>query len=148
MKKGKVDDVQVKYHGEEYRVVLGPPCFVMQTNGALMSSGMPMVNLADPKTGELRRGLTVEIPEAPVSSGQVLVCGKAEGLQALTEAGVVRFTGEYYRTKEFDATFAVCDLLIAPARQEPVRVTPGTSPSPQRMRQKPKEKSRDIYMDR
>lgn len=45
----------------------------------------------------------------------MLVGGGDEGLRALTEAGVVRFTGAYYHSKEFDATFAVCDLLVGPA---------------------------------
>jgi hypothetical protein len=76
-------------------VVLGPPCFVVQRNGALIGSGMPSINLADPNTGELRIGLTMEILVAPLRPGQVLVGGKAEGLRALTEAGVVRHTGEY-----------------------------------------------------
>jgi hypothetical protein len=30
---------------------------------------------------------------------------------------VVRFTGQYYRSKRFDATFAVCDLLVGPCRR-------------------------------
>jgi len=110
----KRNDVRVQYHGVEFKVVLGPPYFVEQPNGALMGSGMPTINLADPNTGELRRGLTVEIPEAPLKPGQVLVGGKAEGLRALTEAGVVRLTGNYYRSEKFMATFAVCDLLIDP----------------------------------
>lgn len=105
-------DVRVRYHGKEYRVVLGPPYFVEQRNGALMGSGMPTVNLADPETGELCHGLTFEVPEAPLKPGQVLVGGREEGLRALTAAGVVRFTGEYYRSVVFDATFAVCDLLV------------------------------------
>jgi len=104
--------IRVHYHCQEYQVVLGPPYFVEQDNGALLGSGMPTINLADPHTGELRIGLTVEIPEAPLKPGQVLVAGKAEGLRALTEAGVVRFTGNYYRSEEFATTFAVCDLLI------------------------------------
>lgn len=100
------------YHGKEYLVVLGPAYYVEQHNGALLGSGMPTINLADPSTGELCVGLTVEIPEAPLKPGQVLVGGKAEGLRALTEAGAVRFTGRYYRSEEYAATFAVCDLLI------------------------------------
>jgi hypothetical protein len=109
-------DILVRYRGSDYQVVLGPPCYVEQKNGALMESGMPMIILADPETKEYCVGLTVEIPEAPLKAGQVLVGGREAGLQALTEAGVVRHTGDYYRSKEFDATFAVCDLLIGPLR--------------------------------
>ncbi len=114
MRGKNLEDVLVTYYGKEYRVVLGPPCFVEQRNGALMGSGMPTVNLADPETGELCHGLTFEAPEAPLRPGQVLVGGREEGLRALTEAGVVRFTGEYYRSVVFNATFAVCDLLVGP----------------------------------
>lgn len=115
----KLDGVWVRYRGEDYKLVLGPPCFVEQRNGALMGTGMPTVNLADPSTGELCIGLTVDIPEAPLKSGQVLVGGRAEGLRALTEAGVVRHTGEFYRSPKFDATFAVCELLIDEAAPRP-----------------------------
>ena len=114
-------DTLVRYRGEEYKVVLGPPCFVEQRNGALMGSGMPTISLADPGTDSLRYGLTVEIPEAPLKPGQVLVGGRAEGLRALIEGGVVRHTGDYYRSKRFDATFAVCDLLIGPHQCAGVR---------------------------
>jgi hypothetical protein len=98
---------------------------------------MPTINLAAPNTGELRIGLTVEIPEAPLKPGQVLVCGKAEGLRALTEAGVVRFTGQYYRSNEFAATLAVCDLLIAPSCE---RSATG--------RGQQHQKDRDVELDR
>src|SRR5262245_19657220 len=99
------------YHGTEYRIVLGPPTFVEQRNGALLGSGMPTINLADPESGELRVGLTVEIPEAPLKPNQVLVAGRQEGLRTLTEAGVVRHTGLYYQSQEYGASFAVCDFL-------------------------------------
>jgi hypothetical protein len=110
-------DMLVKYHGEEYRVVLGPPILIEQRNGALMGTGMPTINLADPKTGELRIGLTVDIPEAPLKPNQVLVCGREEGLRALAAAGVVRHTGEYYCSREYGATFAVCDFIGLPERE-------------------------------
>ncbi len=112
----KLDGVRVRYRGEDYKLVLGPPCFVEQRNGPLMGTGMPTVNLADPSTGELCIGLTVDIPEAPLRSGQVLVGGKEEGVRALT---VVRHTREFYRSPKFDATFAVCDLLIDEAVPRP-----------------------------
>jgi hypothetical protein len=118
------EGVLVRYDGKEYRVVLGPPCFVEQRNGALMGTGMPSIRLVDPDTGSPCYGLTFEIPEAPVRPGQVLVGGREEGLRALTEAGVVRFTGRYYRSKRFVATFAVCDLLVGPCR----RRTPVSTP--------------------
>src|SRR5262249_16554977 len=113
-----MSDIRVTYRGKEYRVVLGPPAFVEQRNGALLGSGNSTINLADPETGELRVGLTVEIPEAPLRPNQVLVCGMEEGLRALTAAGVVRHTGEYYRSREYNATFAVCDFLGLPERQK------------------------------
>lgn len=119
------EDVRVRYHGREYRVVLGPPYFVEQRNGALMGSGMPTVNLADPETGEPCHGLTVEVPGAPLRPGRVLVGGGVEGLRVLTEAGVVRFTGRYFRSGRHDATFAVCDLLAGPVPA--VRVRDGGS---------------------
>src|SRR5262245_44230166 len=109
-------DILVTYHGERCKVVLGPPHSVEQRNGTRISSGMPSIDLVDPETGEGRCGLTVEIPRARLRPGQVLVGGRAEGLRALTEGGVVRHTGRYYRSKEFDTTFAVCDLLIGPHR--------------------------------
>jgi hypothetical protein len=108
----KLTDVRVYYHDELCQVVLGPPCFVEQANGALLGSGLPSISLADPATGALLYGLTVEIPEAPLQPGQVLVGGRAEGLRALTEAGVVRHTGDYYRSTKYGAAFAVCDLLV------------------------------------
>lgn len=110
------EDVRVRYHGREYLVVFGPPYFVEQRNGALMGSGMPTVNLADPETGELCHGLTVEVPGAPLRPGQVLVGGGAEGLRVLADAGVVRFTGDYFRSEKHNATFAVCDLLAGRPR--------------------------------
>jgi hypothetical protein len=124
MNERKQADVRVRYHGEEYRVVLGPPYFVEQANGALMGSGMPTIELADAETGELRHGLTVEIFEAPLKPGQVLVGGRDEGLGALTEAGVVRFTGRYYCSGKFNATFAICELLLTAPCQEREQMTP------------------------
>ena len=109
--------VLVRYEGKEYRVVLGPPHFTEQRNGALMGTGMPSIELVEPDTGCPCYGLTFDIPQAPVRPGQVLVGGREEGLRVLTEAGVVRFTGEYYHSKRFDATFAVCDLLVGPCRR-------------------------------
>ncbi len=110
-------ELLTRYKGKVYRVVFGPPCFVEQRNGALLGTGMPSIELADPETGVPLHGLTFDIPEAPLRPGQVLVGGREEGLQALTEAGVVRFTGAYYRSKRFLATFAVCDLLVGPFRR-------------------------------
>src|SRR4051794_2583972 len=95
----QIEGPLVHYRGKLCHVVLGPPHLVEQANGALLGSGLPSINMADPRTGELLYGLTVEIPEAPLKPGQVLVCGKAEGLRALTEAGVVRHTGDYYRSR-------------------------------------------------
>jgi hypothetical protein len=141
-------DVRTKYHGKEYRVVLGPPYFVEQENGALMGTGMPMINLADLETGYPERGLTVDIPQAPLKPNQVLVCGGEEGLRALTEAGVVRHTGEYYCSREFGATFAVCDFLGLPERQH-VRLADlrrGTREDTGKQRQE--ERSRGFDMDK
>jgi hypothetical protein len=116
---------------------------VEQHNGALMGSGLPTINLADANTGELRIGLTVEIPEAPLKPGQVLVCGKEEGLRALTEGGIVRHTGEYYRSRKFDATFAVCDFLVGPhRRRESVLGYPLPEPSPAPSPQQDNKRSR------
>jgi hypothetical protein len=50
--------------------------------------------------------------------------GGEEGLRVLTEAGVVRFTGMYYRSKRFGTTFAVCDLLGGPCRRRTSAGTP------------------------
>jgi hypothetical protein len=91
-----LEDVLVRYHGEVFRAVLGPPCFVEQHNGALMGTGMPSINLVEPETGLPCHGLIFDIPKAPLRPGQVLVGGEEEGLRVLTEARVVRFTGKYY----------------------------------------------------
>ena len=111
--------VLTRYDGQVYRVVFGPPSFVEQRNGALLGSGMPSIGLADPETGVQRHGLTIEIPEAPLRPGQVLVGGGEDGLRALSDAGVVRFTGTEFHSKRFLATFAVCDLLVGPFRRRP-----------------------------
>ncbi len=140
-------DVRVIYRGREYRVVLGPPIFVEQRNGALMGTGMPTINLADPETGELRFGLTVDVPEAPLRPNQVLVGGREEGLRALTAAGVVRHTGEYYRSREYGATFAVCDFLGLPERQKmSLRELRGAARGGRD--QQPKGKARDLGRER
>jgi hypothetical protein len=118
MNEKKNADVRVMYDGAEYRLYLGIPCWVEQANGELLTTGMPSIHLADPKTGELYHGLSMDIPEAQLKPGQVLVCGREEGLRALTEAGVVRFTGQYYRSAEFNETFPVCDLLMTAPWQE------------------------------
>jgi hypothetical protein len=141
-----MSDVRTTYHGKEYRVVLGPPTFVEQRNGALMGSGMPTINIADPETGELRSGLTVEILEAPLKPNQVLVSGREEGLRALVEAGVVRHTGEYYRSREFNATFAVCDFLGLPERQK--TTLKELRPAGRQIARKTKAKDRDFDMER
>ena len=111
MSRKKLDDVRVIYDGHECRVVLGPPVHVELHSGALWCNEMPSIDLVEVKSGK-SRGLTVDIPAAQLKPGQVLVCGNAEGLRALTEAGVVRHTGEYFQSKKYDATFAVCDLLL------------------------------------
>ena len=118
------EGVLVRYEGKEYRVVLGPPCYVEQRNGALMGTGMPSIELVEPDTGRPCYGLTFDIPQAPVRPGQVLVGGGEEGLRALTEGGVVRFTGTYYRSKKSLATFAVCVLLVGPFRRRTSVTTP------------------------
>jgi hypothetical protein len=72
---------------------------------------MPSTDLIDVKTGQ-GDGLTTDNPAAQRKPGQVLVCGGAEGLRALTAIGIVRQTGEYFYSKKCNATFAVCDLLL------------------------------------
>jgi hypothetical protein len=74
---------------------------------------MPSIDLV----GDDGFGLSVEIPQAPLKLGQVLIGGFEEGLRALTEAGIVRHTGEYYKSKEYDATFPICDLLVDWSRE-------------------------------
>src|SRR5690242_2048726 len=100
MTAAKREPVRVRYRGRDYHAVLGPTCFTEQANGALLGTGMPSIELIDPQTGEPRVGLTVDIPEAPLQPGQVLVCGRAEGVRALADAGVVRPTGQYYYAKD------------------------------------------------
>jgi len=141
-------DIRVKYHGEEYRVALGPPIFVEQRNGALISTGMPTINLADPHSGELRIGLTFDIPQAPLNPGLVLVGGREEGLRALTEAGVVKHTGEYYRSRDHGATFAVCDFLGLPERQKTTLAKLREAVGKQQEQPKRKVKDRDHGMER
>lgn len=118
------EGVLVRYYGKEYRAVLGPPYFIEQRDGAMMGSGMPSIDLSDPETGEKCYGLTCEAPEAPLRQGQVLVCGGEEGLRALSEAGIVRFTGHNYRSKRYGCTLAVCDLLVGPFRRRTPFGTP------------------------
>jgi hypothetical protein len=141
-------DVRVKYHGTEYKVVLGPPVLVEQRNGALMGTGMPTIDLADPVTGERRVGLTVDIPQAPLKPNQVLVGGREEGLRALTEAGVVRHTGEYYRSREFGATFAVCDFLGMPERQKTTLANLREAAGRQQDRPQQKQKGHEFDLER
>lgn len=123
----RLADVRVSYHGQDYRVVLGPPYYTERGEGVLLGSGLPTINLADPQTGELRYGLTVEIPEAPLKPSQILVGGREEGVRALTEAGVVRPTGEFYRSDSYGATLAVCELLVRSNEEYVVPARPNIS---------------------
>ena len=62
MSEDNFEGVLVRYRGEEYRVVLGPPCSVQQRSGALVSTGMPSIELVEPDTARKRNELTFDIP--------------------------------------------------------------------------------------
>lgn len=119
-----LEGVTCRYHGETYQVVFGPSYSVELPDGTFWSSGKPSIDLIEVGAEvPRRRGLTLDLPEVPLKSNQVLVCGGAEGVRSLEQAGVVRATGMFVKAPAYGTTVAVCDLLITPPGLEHVRPT-------------------------
>ncbi len=107
-----LSDVVIRYHGEDYKAVIGALYAVEQKDGSFKFPDAPDITLVDPHTGAIR-GLAVHLPRVPLKPNQTLVCGGKEGLRALENAGIVKFTGQLIYSREYETTLAVCDVLYA-----------------------------------